>query len=199
MDYNAEFKGPTELIGITLDGPTPDAAMLTSLDAERDLIVGHLANDFSVTTSRAIQNKNQVDIANTLRRRVKDVEGKKTSLQGMIASATSDLSSAKQNLNLQLSKQKIAFEMLSVFAITIVIYILFGSSSYVHIIALVVVGLGFLYILTYNAYHLGSIGEDVGSTTLSFLGSLFSSNDSSSYDSMPTASSLFSTANAAGP
>lgn len=208
MDYTAEFSGPTTLINNIINGPqtgTPDTtlASLTPLEQERDLIVGHLANDFKQLTSQAVQSKSQVDGINGLRSRIKDLDGKKTSLQGMVQNATSELSSAKQNLNIQLAKQKIAFELLSVFAVTIVIYIMFGSSSYVHMIALVVVVFGFLYILNFNAYRLGAIGEEVGSTTLTFLGKLFipdSPNPSiSSESSFPNLFSFFYPPNADGP
>jgi hypothetical protein len=59
-----------------------------------------------------------------------------------------------------MAKQKVVFDLFMVFGATIVVYLVFGSSSYVHIIALVVLIIGVVYVLQYNAYRIRLFGND---------------------------------------
>jgi len=204
MDYTAEVSGPTTQINnivsatSTETDPVEAQSNLTPFDSQRDQIVGHLGNDFDNMTTQAVQTRTQVEEINDVRRRVKAIQGQKTSIQAGIASSTSQLSTAQKDLNIQLAKQKIAFELLSVFAVTIIIYIVLGSFSYVHMIALGFMVLGLLYVMNFNAYRLGAIGEDIGSATLTTLGKTLTSF-TPSYLSLPDPTSFFSPPNADGP
>ena len=59
-----------------------------------------------------------------------------------------------------MAKQKVVFDLFMVFGATIVVYLVFSSSSYVHIIALVVLIIGVVYVLQYNAYRIHLFGDD---------------------------------------
>jgi hypothetical protein len=65
-----------------------------------------------------------------------------------------------------MSKQKIVFDLFLIFGATMSVYVLFRSSSYVHIIALVVLVIGILYVLQYNAYRIRLFGLDISAEIL---------------------------------
>ena len=204
MDYSAELSGTTTQIKnivsatSTKTDPVEAQANLTPFDLQRDQIAVHLGNDFNNMTIQALQTQTQVEEIKDVRRRAKAIQGQKTSIQTGIATARSQLSDAQKDLNIQLAKQKIAFELLSVFAVTIIIYIVFGSFSYVHAIALGFLVLGLLYVMNFNAYRLGAIGEDIGSTTLTSIGKTLTTFMPGSYG-LPDIHSFFSPPNADSP
>lgn len=180
MDYTAETSGPTtqinNIMAPAVDGKTDANAVIASLtpfDQQRDMIVGHVVNDYNALTNQAILIKNQVESANEIKHYLKDAEGKRTAIQAQVQTATKDLSTTKQQLSVELAKQKIIFELLAIFSITILVYIVMGSSPYVHIVAVTVLVLGILYVLNYNAYRLRTLGDDIGSPTLASLGNIF--------------------------
>jgi len=202
MDYTAETSGPTtqieNIMAPAVNGKTDANAVVASLspfEQQRDMIVGHVVNDYNALTNQAILTKNRVDSANELRHYLKDADGKKTAIQAHVQVATKDLSTVKQRLSVELAKQKIIFELFAIFSVTILVYIVMGSSEYVHIVAVTVLILGILYVLTYNAYRLRTLGNDIGSPTLASLGDMFKGS------SQPTTlwPSFFSPPNADGP
>ena len=183
MDYATEISGSTtqinNIMAPAVDGKTDANAVLASLtpfEQQRESTIGHVINDYNMFTGQAITTKSQVDSVNNMKRYLKDSEGKKSSIQARVQSATKDLGTTKQKLSIELAKQKIVFELLAIFSITIVVYIVMGSSPYVHVVAVTVLILGILYVLTYNAYRLRTLGDDIGSPTLASLGNIFKSN-----------------------
>ena len=204
MDYTREISGPTARINnITQTiSPSDNAPILQSqlspFDEERDIIVNHMANDYNNLTVQTVQTKAHADSANEMKRYLKDAEGKYTSIQENIHSSTKDLSLTKENLHIQMAKQKIMFELLAVLGITVLVYIFMGSSPYVHGVALLVIVVGFLYVLNYNAYRLRALGDDIGSPILSSLAKTFTPNGPRS-DSKWWDTSFFSPPNAPTP
>jgi len=190
MNYSSEISGPTNRIESITQAivPTDTSATiqssLTPVDQQRDMIVGHMLNDYNNSTSRAVQNKGDVDSANMMKHYLKDAESKNMVIQTGVEKAKNDLKTSKQNLNVELAKQKIVFEILGILGVTIVVYIVLGSSPYVHGVALAVLVLGILYVLNYNAYRLKAIGLDIGSPILSSLSTVFTPPNTSAWPSL---------------
>ena len=206
MDYTTEISSPTNHIETITQAIAPrDSASsiqanLTPFDQQRDVIVGHMANDYNNLTARAVHNKEDVDSANVMKKYLKEAESKKSVIYSGIESAKGNLKTSKQNLSIELAKQKIVFELLGILSVTIVVYIVMGSSPYVHGVALFVLVFGILYVLNYNAYRLHAIGADLGSPSLSSLGNVFAPSGSPpSSSSSWNITSLFSAPNATGP
>lgn len=206
MDYTTEISSPTNHIeSITQaiapkDSASTIQANLTPFDQQRDVIVAHMANDYNNLTGHAVHNKEDVDSANEMKKYLKEAKSKKNVLFSGIENAKGTLKISKENLGIELAKQKIAFELLGILSVTIVVYIVMGSSPYVHGVALFVLVFGILYVLNYNAYRLHAIGTDLGSPSLSSLGNVFTPSGSApSFSSSWNVTSLFSPPNAAGP
>jgi hypothetical protein len=201
MNYSSEISGPTNQINNITQaiGPKDTSAIiqsnLTPFDQERDMIVGHMSNDYNNLTGLAIQNKGDIDSANMMKRYLKEAEGKNMVLQSGIETAKTDLKTSKQNLTIEHAKQKIVFEILGILGVTIVVYIVLGSSPYVHGVALGVLVLGIIYVLNYNAYRLQLLGLKLGSPTLESLGKALTPPSGTSW----YPSSFFSAPNAPGP
>ena len=157
-------------------------AQLSPFDQQRDMIVGHIANDYNGMTGEVVQTKNQADSVNDMKRYLKMAESKNKTINASIQDATKGLASSKHKLKVELAKQKIMFEILGILAVTIVVYIVMGSSQYVHGVALLVFVLGILYVLNYNAYRLHAIGSDTGAPALSSLADIFTPKGSVSSD-----------------
>lgn len=188
MDYTTEVSGPTNQIN-NIMAPAVVAkdtgavmAQLSPFDQQRDMIVGHIANDYNGMTGEVVQTKNQADSVNDMKRYLKMAESKNKTINASIQDATKGLASSKHKLKVELAKQKIMFEILGILAVTIVVYIVMGSSQYVHGVALLVFVLGILYVLNYNAYRLHAIGSDTGAPALSSLADIFTPKGSVSSD-----------------
>ena len=113
MDYATEISGSTtqinNIMAPAVDGKTDANAVLASLtpfEQQRESTIGHVINDYNMFTGQAITTKSQVDSVNNMKRYLKDSEGKKSSIQARVQSATKDLGTTKQKLSIELAKQK---------------------------------------------------------------------------------------------
>ena len=207
MNYSSEISGPTNRIESITQAITPSdtsaavQADLTPFDQERDIIVGHMAKDYNSGTGNAIRNKGDIDSVNMMKKYLKQAEGKNMILQNGVEKAKSDLITSKQNLSIELAKQKIVFEILGILGVTVIVYITLGSSPYVHGVALAVLIFGIVYVLNYNAYRLHALADSVGSPSLATLGNMLTppSDSKPNFTSSWNPSSFFSAPNAPGP
>lgn len=166
MKYSSEFDTPTDQINTLIKSavPTPNYQAtlqnLTPLDAQRDQVVNHLGCDYSSKTGSMIQTKEQTDTVNHAGRMVKEAQGLNSTIKTNLEKEKKELGNAKKDLQLELSKQKIAFDLFRVLGATIVVYMVFRSFSFVHVLAAVVLVFGILYVLGYNAYSIRLSGSD---------------------------------------
>lgn len=124
------------------------------LDTWRDDIVGHISADYDDITHHALSTKDQTDSANLIRNQLNATKGAHTALNDKIAKATAYAQQTKQEYRFQTEKQKAIFDLLMVFGLTIGVYVMLGSNSNVHIIALLVLLGGIMYVVLYHAYRL---------------------------------------------
>ena len=127
---------------------------LYPLEEQRDQEVCHIAQRFNSQTKEMVQTKHEVDAVNEAGHLLKSAQGKNSSLKSSIETKKKELMEAKHELQFQMSRQKIVFDLFLVFGATITVYLLFRSFSFVHILAVVVLIVGILYVLQYNAYRL---------------------------------------------
>ena len=141
---------------------------LKPLEAHRDTIVSNTGSEFNFHTHQMLQTKDQVDSVNTANRYLKQAREKNKHIESEIETKKKELDASKAELHKQLARQKVVIDMFWVFGITLVIYILFRGTSYVHIIATIVLLIGFVYVVVYNAYrvHLSSISNPSASVTI---------------------------------
>jgi hypothetical protein len=141
---------------------------LKPLEANRDMVVSSLASDFTNITNQMLQTKDQVDSVNSTNRFLKQARTKNDHITSEIESKKKELQASNAELQKQLARQKIVIDMFWVFGITIIIYILFRGTSYVHILATIVLLAGFVYVILYNAYrlHISSTSNPSASATV---------------------------------
>jgi hypothetical protein len=143
---------------------------LYPLEEQRDQEVCHMAQRFNSQTKEMVQTKHEADAVNEAGQLRKNAEGKNSSLKSSIQSRQKELLEAKHELQFQMSRQKIVFDLFLVFGATITVYLLFRSFSFVHILAVIVLVVGILYVLQYNAYRLRISGVSDSSKILPFSG-----------------------------
>lgn len=183
MDYASEIESPTRQINnsVLAAVPTPNyqgsIQNLVPFEQQREQTIHHLTHDYDVHTNEMIQTKEQTDLVNQTSRQLKNIQGKNTALKTKIESEKKELAEAKKELQLQMSKQKVVFDLFIVFGATIVVYLLFRSFESVHIIALVVLIAGIVYVLQYNAYRIRIFGDDNSSAIFPDAGSHRNSNE----------------------
>jgi hypothetical protein len=141
---------------------------LYPLDEQRDQEVCHVAQRFNSRTKEMIQTKHETDAVNEAGHYLKNAEGKNSSLKLSIETHKKELEDAKHKLQFHMSRQKIVFDLFLVFGATITVYLLFRSFSFVHILAVIVLVIGILYVLQYNAYRIHLFGDDDSSKVFPF-------------------------------
>ena len=127
---------------------------LKPLEAQRDMIVSHLGDEYNSHTREMVQTKDQVDAVNTANRYVKTVSEKNKRIAREIENKQQELDVSNTELQKQLARQKVVIDIFWVLGITIVVYMLFRSFSFVHILAAIVLVVGIVYVVVYNAYRL---------------------------------------------
>ena len=179
MNYGSEIETPTQQINniILAAVPSPNyqgtLQNIVPFDQQREQTISHLTREYDAHTQEMVQTKEQTDLVNEAGRYLKDVQGKNTTIKTKLESDKKVLDEKKKELQLQLSKQKIVFDLLLVFGATITVYLLFRSFSFVHGLALGVLVIGILYVLQYNAYRIRLFGTDDSSKIHLFSGSNF--------------------------
>lgn len=131
---------------------------LTPFEEQRDMVVDQLAKEHTMQTTEAVQTKEKTDIVNQVKRYLKTAEGKNSQIKNELTKEQKELEILKKDLQLEMSKQKIVFDLFIVFGITITVYLLFRSFSFVHGLAAFVLVGGIVYVLNYNAYRLRFFG-----------------------------------------
>ena len=131
---------------------------LSPFEQTRDQIVDNLTGQYGSVTNEMVQTKSQVDSVNATKRYLKDAQSKNRSVHSEIEHEKAELDSLTKEMRKQLARQKVMIDLCWVLGATLVVYLLFRSFSFVHILAMVVLVGGFVYVLVYNAYriHLSS-------------------------------------------
>lgn len=164
MNYGSEIEAPDQQIRSAVLSAVPNPNYqgsiqnLVPFEQQREQTVSHLTKEYDVHTQSMAQTKEQTDLVNAASGKLKDIQGRNTAVKTKIQEEQSHLDDAKKELQLQMSKQKIVFDLFLVFGATITVYLLFRSFEYVHMIALVVLVAGILYVFQYNAYRLRVFG-----------------------------------------
>lgn len=166
MNYGSEIELPTQQINNSVKSIVPSQnyeATLQSIQPyqqQRDQTISGLSKDYDFHTQQIVHTMDETEVANQTRRDLKNAQGQNTGIKNKIQEEKKQLDKAKQELQLQISKQKIVFDLFFVFGITIFVYLIFRSFEYVHLIALVVLVIGMIYVLQYNAYSIRLFGDD---------------------------------------
>lgn len=170
MNYASEIEGPSRQITNVISAAVPSPNYQTTLQSlvpfeqQREQTISHLTKEYDIYTQEAIQTKEQTDLVNEAGRYLKNAQNKNTSLKTDIEKNKQELETLKKELQLQMSKQKIVFDLFIVFGATITVYLLFRSFSFVHMIALFVLILGTIYVFNYNAYRIRLFSFDTHTT-----------------------------------
>ena len=160
--YMKEFADSTTAINnIVAAAPSApikqnNLASIDPLNTWRDDIMGHIASDYNDITRHAITAKDQTESAALIKNHLSGSQGAKAELNDKISKATLYAQQTKQEYRFQVEKQKAIFDLLMVFGLTIGVYVILGSNSNVHIIALLVLLAGLMYVVLYHAYRLKS-------------------------------------------
>ena len=164
MNYGSEIEIPTKQINSAVLSAVPNPNYqgsnqnLVPFEQQRELTISHLTKEYDAHTQDMAQTKEQTDLVNATSGKLKDIQGRNTAIKTKIQEEQKHLDEAKKELQLQMSKQKIVFDLFLVFGATITVYLLFRSFESVHMIALVVLVVGILYVFQYNAYRLRIFG-----------------------------------------
>ena len=176
MNYGSEIQLPTRQINNSVLSIVPSQQYETTLQAiqpyeqQREQAISGLTKEYDFHTQEVVQTMEQTEVVNETRRHLKHAQGQNSGIKTKIQEETKQLDKAKHELQVQLSKQKIVYDLFIVFGVTIVVYLMFSSSPYVHMIALVVLTVGVVYVLQYNAYRISLFSDD---DTSIFLGGNF--------------------------
>jgi hypothetical protein len=127
---------------------------LTPFEQQRDQATCTIAKRHHSQTEQAIQTKYDTDLVNQTKRYLKTAESKNTGIKTEIGKETKELEGLKKDLQKEMSKQRIVFDLFIVFGITLTVYLLFRSFSFVHGLAAFVLVAGIVYVFNYNAYRL---------------------------------------------
>jgi vacuolar-type H+-ATPase subunit I/STV1 len=166
MNYGSEIELPAQQIRSAVLSAVPNPnyqgsiQSLVPFEQQREQTISHLTKEYDAHTRDMVQTKEQTDLVNESSRKLKNIQGKNTSIKTKIHEEQKHLDEAKKELQIQMSKQKIVFDLFLVFGATIVVYLLFRSFAFVHMIALVVLVVGILYVFQYNAYRIRIFGFD---------------------------------------
>lgn len=166
MNYASEVGVPTQQINNNVRSFVPSKNYQATLqtiqpyEQQRDQVISGLSREYDFHTQEIVQTMEQTEVVNEARRNLKNAQGQNSSIKTKVKEETKELDKAKQELQLQMSKQKVVFDLFMVFGATIVVYLLFRSFEYVHIIALAVLVVGIVYVLQYNAYSIRLFGDD---------------------------------------
>ena len=166
MNYASEIQLPTRQINNSVLSIVPSQKYEATLqgiqpyEQQREQTISGLTREYDFHTQEITQTMEQTEVVNEARRNLKSAQGQNSGIKTKIKEETKQLDKAKQELQLQMAKQKVVFDLFMVFGATIVVYLVFSSSSYVHIIALVVLIIGVVYVLQYNAYRIHLFGDD---------------------------------------
>lgn len=131
---------------------------LTPFEQQRDMVVDQLTKEHTMQTTEAIQTKEKTDIVNQVKRYLKTAESKNSQIKNEVSKEQKEFEVLKKDLQVEMSKQRIVFDLFIVFGVTITIYLLFRSFSFVHGLAAFVLVAGIVYVLNYNAYRLRFFG-----------------------------------------
>jgi hypothetical protein len=176
MNYGSEIQLPTRQINNSVLSIVPSQKYEATLQAiqpyeqQREQTISGLTKEYDFHTQEVVQTMEQTEVVNETRRHLKHAQGQNSGIKTKIQEETTQLDKAKEELQIQMSKQKIVYDLFIVFGITIVVYLMFSSSPYVHVIALVVLTIGVVYVLQYNAYSIRIFSDD---DTSVFLGGNF--------------------------
>jgi hypothetical protein len=166
MNYASEIQLPTRQINNSVLSIVPSNNYQATLQAiqpyeqQRDQVISGLSREYDFHTQDITHTMEQTEVVNEARRDLKNAQGQNTGIKTKISEETKQLDKAKEELKLQMAKQKVVFDLFMVFGATIVVYLLFRSFEYVHLIALAVLVIGIVYVLQYNAYSISIFGDD---------------------------------------
>lgn len=126
---------------------------LAPIEQHRDYVIQNAVEYHNGVTNEMIQTRRETDTANATKRYLKDAQSKNRSVHSQIEHDKSELDTLTKEMRKQLAKQKVMIDICWVLGATLVVYLLFSSFSFVHILAMIVLVGGFGYVLLYNAYR----------------------------------------------
>lgn len=116
--------------------------------------LAELEKAYNEKTSQMIQTKQETEAVNTTHALLESAHHDHEQVHTAVDSTQKTLSNAEKDLQEALAKQKVVLSLFVLFGATMLVYVAFRGSEYVHVYALVVLGLGVLYIFETSAFRL---------------------------------------------
>jgi hypothetical protein len=126
---------------------------LSPFEQQRDQMVDNLKSHYASVTNEMVQTKNETDTANLTKRYLKKAQEQHHSIESEIEHEKAQLDSLTKEMRKQLARQKVMIDLCWVLGATLLVYLLFSSFSFVHILAMIVLVGGIVYVVVYNAYR----------------------------------------------
>jgi len=129
-----------------VEGGTTDAYKdIPSVDAQREIIVSHMKSDYSDKTLKALNAKAFADTANTYRNMTTSTEGDIEKLRSNASDLETKVNTREKDLKASSQRTLILQVLAGTIALVVAVYYMFGSSEYVHSLALACLVVGFGY------------------------------------------------------
>ena len=159
--YMKEYTDSTSAINRIVSGTTPTSANIAPLDTWRDDIIGHIENDYNDITGTAILAQDESLSVKALKAQLANTTAAGTELDEKIKKTTAYSEKQKKEYKFQVEKQKAIVDLLIVFCATIGVYVILGANENVHIIALLVLLGGIMFVVFYHAYRIKLPGSSL--------------------------------------
>ena len=144
-----DFDSITQKINTLVKTPEPAGSMFSSLDQQRDLTVKKLSNDYNNQTTVMTVNKQVKDVVGFFKKAFGVSKNVVTQNKSEIAQLQTKITTS-QSLVDQLGLTAPVIQQLVALVATVAVIYYFGSflGSIIHLVALVVLGLGLYYIIS---------------------------------------------------
>lgn len=129
-----------------VEGGTTDAYKdIPSVDAQREVIVSHMKSEYSDKTLKALNAKAFADTANTYRNFTTSTEGEIETLRSNASEIEMKINTREKDLKASSERTLVLQVLAGTIALVVAVYYMFGSSEYVHSLALACLVVGFGY------------------------------------------------------
>lgn len=122
-------------------GTTKDYGKIPAVDEQRDIIVSHLKSTYTTETGEMLNAKEFVDTANTYRNMLTSAEGEIETIQTREKTLEGEITKQKESIQKSKNVNNVLKILIVTILVTIVIYVLLGS--WAHILAFIVLLIGF--------------------------------------------------------
>ena len=148
MDYG-QLSTQVETIiksGGTEGGTTTRYDDIIAIDGQRDLVVSHLKHVHDSGTTNMVTGKEVENVANEYKNFETTISNSVSEVRGTLRAADKDVANAKVELRNKENLRDVLKVLVILMAIVAVLYILGGSSIWVHVVVLLVLfgGAGYL-------------------------------------------------------